>query len=335
MMWLNEYQVDGIRFDSCGCIRLRQGSCGTFCCGSDIGVGRNFGWELMQGINNRIDATQSWKLTIAEDLNDNAAITNATSSGGAGFDAQWDTDLQAPSSTRSLSPMTAESTSAPSRTRCSIHRKATRSSGSSISNRTTKPMARACRQKFFQAIRKTGTRKKSILGFAVVLTTPGIPMFFQGAELLDGRTWNPGGSSPTMMDFTRRQKFPKLFQFYCEMIRLRTQSPGLTGDGVNVFQANPATKVLAYHRWNQGSGADDLVIVANFSGTSFPTYTIGFPYQGTWHVRLNSDANAYSDANDFGSVNSYDTQASPGGWDGMPYAGNVGIGPYSIIVLSL
>jgi len=117
------------------------------------------------------------------------------------------------------------------------------------------------------------------------------------------------------------------------MVRLRKTSRGLCGAAINVFSVNAATKVLAYHRWNQGSGTDDLVVVANFSGTSFPSYRLGFPFAGPWYVRLNSDANVYSDANDFGSVNSYDTTVSSPGYDGMPFAGNVGIGPYSIIVL--
>jgi 1,4-alpha-glucan branching enzyme len=118
------------------------------------------------------------------------------------------------------------------------------------------------------------------------------------------------------------------------MVRLRQGTSGLCGAGLHVFEANPTTKVLAYHRWNQGSGVDDVVIVANFSDTSFPSYTVGFPYPGIWYVRFDSDANVYSDANDFGAVNSYNTTAGPGGYDGMPYSGNVGIGPYSLIVLS-
>ncbi|HWE01291.1 MAG TPA: alpha-amylase family glycosyl hydrolase [Tepidisphaeraceae bacterium] len=335
MMWLSEYQVDGIRFDSTGCIRLRQGNCGTFCCGSDIGVERNFGWELMAGINDRVDAGQPWKLTIAEDLNDNGAITNPTSSGGAGFDAQWDTDLQS-----ALIAAITEADDSWIDVGAVAFKMQNPSEGDPfkriiyLESHDQADGQRVPAKVFPSDPENWYARKKSILGFAVILTTPGIPMFFQGAELLDGRTWSPGGSNPTMMDFTRQKKFPNLFQFYCDMVRLRIQSPGLAGSGLNVFQANPATKVLAYHRWNQGSGNDDLVVVANFSGTSFPSYTIGFPYPGTWRVRLNSDANAYSDSNDFGSVNSYDTQAGPGGWDGMPYVGNVGIGPYSMIVLS-
>jgi 1,4-alpha-glucan branching enzyme len=333
MLWLAEYQVDGVRFDSTICIRKRQGPCGDTCCGSDIGVQRNYGWELMQNINNRIGSSQPWKITIAEDLNGNAAITSPTSGGGAGFDAQWDTSLQSAligaltqplDSGVDVGAIAAAMSNAfegdPFKRIIYLE-----SHDQADKQRVPAMIDPGDPQGWF-------ARKKSLLGFAVTLTTPGIPMFFQGAELLDARTWGPGGATPTMMDFSRKATFPKYFQFYADMASLRINSPGLRGNGLNVFEANPNTKVLAFHRWNQGSGIDDVVVVANFSDTSLPSYTIGFPYGGTWYLRLNSDANVYSDSNDFGAVNSYDTTAGPGGWDNMPFSGNVGIGPYSLIV---
>ena len=51
-------------------------------------------------------------------------------------------------------------------------------------------------------------------------------------------------------------------------------------------------------------------------------------------MRLNGDANVYSDAGDFGSVLSYDTMGVSIPWDGMPFSANVGLGPYSLLVLS-
>jgi 1,4-alpha-glucan branching enzyme len=75
-------------------------------------------------------------------------------------------------------------------------------------------------------------------------------------------------------------------------------------------------------------------VVANFSDTTFPSYTIGFPYAGNWNVVFNSDSNDYSDLGDFGAVNSFNTTAGAAAYDGMPFSGNVGIGPYSLIVLS-
>jgi 1,4-alpha-glucan branching enzyme len=332
-MWLDEYQVDGLRFDSTGCIRKRQGPCGDHCCGRDIGVDRNFGWEVMQTINDRVDRNTPWKLVIAEDLDGNAGITTETSRGGAGFDAQWDTGVQGAlvAALTQANDANVDVGGVAAALQTSFEGDLFKrliyleSHDQAKSQRIPDRVAPGDSESWF-------ARKKSLLGIGVTLTTPGIPMFFQGAELLDGRRWSPDGS-PTNMDFGRRARFSRYFQFYADMVRLRKGARGLAGAGINVFSANGSTKVLAYHRWNQGSGSDDLVVVANFSTIGYPAYTIGFPFAGPWRVLLNSDANVYSDAGDFGSINSFDPTAGPGGYDGMPFSGNVGIGPYSVIVL--
>jgi 1,4-alpha-glucan branching enzyme len=332
-MWLEEYQADGLRFDSTACIRKRQGPCGDHCCGADIGGERNFGWELMQNINDRVDRSQPWKLILAEDLDGNAAITAPTSQGGAGFDAQWDPSLQgalvsavtqafdADVDVGSIARLLGNAPEGDPFKRLLYVESHDQAKNRRIPDR----IAPGDAEGWF-------ARKKTILAFGVLLTAVGIPMFFQGAELLDFRRWQPDGP-PTDMDFGRRGRFPRYFQFYADMVRLRRTQPGLAGSGINVFSANPETKVIAYHRWNRGAGTDDLVVVANFSRTPFASYTIGFPLAGPWSVRLNSDANVYSDANDFGSVDSLETAAGPGPYDGMPFSGNVGVGPYSIVVL--
>jgi 1,4-alpha-glucan branching enzyme len=285
--------------------------------------------------NDRVDGEQSWKLTIAEDLDGNAAITSPTSQGGAGFDAQWDPGL--------IDPLFAAVTQ-PTDDGVDVGRVADAlwraaegdpfrrviyfESHDQAKHKRVPERIHPSEQEGWYA------RKKSMLATAVVLTAPGIPMMFQGCEVLDWRPW----SDALNLDWSRKGRFPRLFQFYADLVRARTnaggRTRGLCGPHFNVVQANPATKVLAYHRWDRGAGIDDVIVVANFSSRPYPSYTIGFPYPGTWYVRLNSDANVYSDANDFGSVNGYDTSAGVGGWDGMPCSGNVGLGPYSVLVLS-
>jgi 1,4-alpha-glucan branching enzyme len=49
-------------------------------------------------------------------------------------------------------------------------------------------------------------------------------------------------------------------------------------------------------------------------------------------VRFNSDWDGYEP--DFGSHPGYHTRAFDGARDGMPAHGNVGIGPYSLLILS-
>ena len=90
--------------------------------------------------------------------------------------------------------------------------------------------------------------------------------------------------------------------------------------------------MLVCHRWDQGGAGDDVVVVCNFSNVGYASYAIGLPRGGMWRVRFNSDAATYDSS--FSNWNSFDTMASGTGLNGMPFSGNVGIGPYSCIILS-
>ena len=83
-MWLEEFRVDGLRWDATAYIRNVYG------CNDSPGDDIPEGWGLMQWINDEINYRQPWKISIAEDLRNNAWITKGTGVGGAGFDAQWD-----------------------------------------------------------------------------------------------------------------------------------------------------------------------------------------------------------------------------------------------------
>jgi 1,4-alpha-glucan branching enzyme len=49
-------------------------------------------------------------------------------------------------------------------------------------------------------------------------------------------------------------------------------------------------------------------------------------------VRFNSDWQGYGE--DFGNQAGYDTHAHAGDKDGLGYHGDLGIGPYSVLILS-
>jgi 1,4-alpha-glucan branching enzyme len=61
LMWLEEYQVDGLRTDAIAYIRNVNG---------DIKPEEDIpeGWSLMQWINKEVKERYPWKITIAEDL---------------------------------------------------------------------------------------------------------------------------------------------------------------------------------------------------------------------------------------------------------------------------
>ena len=75
-----------------------------------------------------------------------------------------------------------------------------------------------------------------------------------------------------------------------------------------------------------------MVVVANFANRAYGSYTLGFPRAGWWRVRFNSDWQGYS--SDYGNQPGYDTVAGGNSQDGMPFQANVGIGPYSVLILS-
>jgi 1,4-alpha-glucan branching enzyme len=167
-----------------------------------------------------------------------------------------------------------------------------------------------------------------------MLTSPGIPMLFQGQEMLETRDF--GFTTPTMVDFTRATRFKGIVQMYHDLIALRRnaagQTGGLTGQNLNVFHLDNHDKVLAYHRWENGGTGDDVVVVANFSNVPMSALNVGFPRGGPWHVRFNSGATVYDPS--FQNGDSFDTTANPGNKDGLDFNANVGIGPYSVVILS-
>ncbi len=82
-----------------------------------------------------------------------------------------------------------------------------------------------------------------------------------------------------MVDFLR---------FTQDLIRLRWNQPALRGDNVNPFHVHDQNRVIAFHRWLEGTG-QDVIVVATLSETTWYNYSIGFPYPGNWAEIFNSD----------------------------------------------
>jgi 1,4-alpha-glucan branching enzyme len=77
-------------------------------------------------------------------------------------------------------------------------------------------------------------------------------------------------------------------RFTRELIHLRGNLPALRGDNVHAFYRSDSDRVLAFHRWLEGSG-QDVVVVASFAEATWHTYNIGFPVEGFWTELFNSD----------------------------------------------
>ena len=329
LFWLNKYRLDGLRFDSVVNIRNRDGQ--------NDNPWRDLpdGWGLLQWVNNEVRATQPWKIVIAEDLQNNEWITKDTGAGGAGFSTQWDADFVHPIRGAIIPANDADRDMLAVRDALyhqynsnALQRVIYTESHDEVANgksRVPEEIWPGNADSWF-------SRKRSTLGAAMVFTAPGIPMIFQGQEFLaDGYF-----KDTQPLDWSRLLAFSGINLLYRDLIRLRRnwfdETRGLRGQHLNVHHVNNTDKVIAFHRWENGGAGDDVVVVANFANRSYDSYTIGMPRAGQWRVRLNSDWQGYSA--DFGNQAGYDTTAGGGPFDNMPYCADVGIGPYSVLILS-
>ena len=328
LYWLDEFHADGLRWDMTLYIRTVYGN------EHDPGQNLPDGWSLMQWINREIDARWPWKISIAEDLQDNPWLTRDADAGGAGFDAQWAANFIHP--VRGVLIARRDEDRSMAAVRNAILGRYDADAFTRVIYTESHDEVANGRARIPHDISPDDpggwfARKRSTLGAVLVFTAPGIPMLFQGQEFLE----NEWFSDTDPLDWSKKERFAGIFRMYQDLVRLRRnldgRSRGLTGHHVDVFHVNDADNLLAFHRWDRGGPGDDVVVVLNIANRAYDSYTIGFPRDGRWRVRFNSDWSGYSP--DFGNHLGYDTTAHPGSRDGLGFHGSVGIGPYSALIL--
>jgi len=323
LMWLEEFRLDGSRWDSV--LNIRTTSNGD----------NGDGWSLMQWINDEINARQPWKINIAEDLQGNEWITKSTGEGGAGFDSQW-----SPTFVHPMRPlMTAVSDS--SRNMNDLSTALTGNYNGQALQRTiyteSHDEVANGRSRVPQEIDPGNpgsywARKRSTLGAVVTMTAPGIPMLFQGQEILEDGYFQD--SDP--IDWSKEFTYAGVKLLYKDLIRLRRnlsgKTAGLTAGNINLFHVNDGAKVAAYHRWQNGGIGDDVVMLINFSNTQFANYEIGLPRSGIWNVVFNSDWNGYG--SDYLNTFTANAGTNPNPLHGFGQRASFALGPYSAVILT-
>lgn len=329
LMWIRHYGVDGLRWDATEFIRNVHGS------DNDPLNDLPDGWALMQWINSEMHKASKAAFSIAEDLQGNPMLTKTKKDGGAGFNAQWDDRFVHPIRTALCAPDD-QSRNMDAVRDAVLHRYFLNAFERVIytesHDEVANGKARVPEEVDPGKASSWAARKKSALGATLVFTAPGIPMIFQGQEFLEDdwfRDQDP-------LDWTKKQRFAGVFRLYQDLIRLRLnrdgQTAGLCGQEVSVYHVNNGRKVLAYHRWEHGGAGDSVLVVANFSTQPQLEYSIGFPAEGEWVVRFNSDSMYYD--GEFRDQGPAKVLAKGPGQDGLPSKGTLTIAPYSTLVLS-
>jgi 1,4-alpha-glucan branching enzyme len=326
LMWLEEYHVDGLRFDCTEFIRTVNGSNAR-----DLPEG----WSLLQWINGQVAQKFPGRITIAEDLQNNQWLTKGVGAGGAGFGAQWDAMFVHPIRQAVITSQDADRSLAAIRDAIcfrynddAFQRVIYTESHDEVAN----GRARVPQEISPNDPRSWYAQKRSTLAAAMVFTAPGIPMIFEGQEFLEGGWFRDTVS----VDWNEDEEFHGIVMLYRDLIRLRLNRGGFTrglcGQFTKVYHMHEERKVLAYHRWDKSEPGDEVVVVANFFHEEQDGYVIGFPAAGNWKLRFNSDWHGYSDG--FSNHPSADVIAESGAYDGLPWHAAVSIGPYSVLIYS-
>ena len=327
--WLEEFRMDGFRMDATRYMRNNFIFTG----------GQSAGWGLMQRFNDLIDSRYIDKIAVAEELPNEPAITNPTSSGGAGFDSQWhdnftDTLRQAIRDMAGGNP--------------NLSAVAYAVKGGAFQGQTTKvsnyfELHDECwnssgGQRMVTVIDTTYphddlyAKGRIKLAQGLTMFSAGIPMFLQGSEFLEDTAFGAGGygNPEARLDWTKPVTYAPIFQYFKDIIRLRKTNGGLRSNAAcETYHVNDTAgvEVLAFHR-NDLSG-NDLIIVANFSNNDHTNYYLGFPQGGTWYEILNSQAGVY-DGNGWGNGGSIDTRPVP--MQGMPHSAAITIPQMGLLV---
>lgn len=322
-MWLRDYHVDGLRFDMTPYMRsVNAGS-----------LDLPDGWSLQSWVNRSIREEFPDAITIAEDLHGDPAVTS-TGPDGAAYHAQWEAMFVHPVREAIIV--------------ADDHYRSVPAVVDAISHSYGDTYARVIYTESHDEVANGKARvpqevdpgdpsgywaqKRSTLGAGLVLTSPGIPMLFQGQEFLEGGWFRDN----VPLDWARDEEFHGIVRLYRDLIALRRNlsgtTKGLAGSGLRIIHAHDDNNLIAFQRWWEHGARDDVVVIVNLSSQERHDYRIGMPAEGLWKLRFNSDASIYSDA--FGDFDSFDQTAVAGAYDSMPAHTDIDIAPYSVLIYS-
>jgi 1,4-alpha-glucan branching enzyme len=329
LLWVRDFGVDGLRWDMSVYIRTVNGH------HHDPADELQDGWSLMQWINDDLRKECPHVFTIAEDMSNSEWLVKGTGAGGAGFNAQWDAAfvhpvrgilIAADDAHRDLDALIGALKN--SYDGDSFKRVIYDESHDEVAN----GKARMPSEIHPENPDSYHARKRSLLGAALTLVTPGVPMLFQGQEFLEDEWFRD--SVP--LDWGKAEHFAGILRAHRDLIALRLNrdgiTKGLTGAYLETHHVDHERKVLAIHRRYHGGPGDDVIVVLNLSTHDVPDCVIGVPAGGAWRVRFNSDSSHYSPDFQDRLAADFAAQAEPA--DGLGFRITAGLAPYSLIILS-
>lgn len=289
-MFLNEYHIDGFRYDQVTVID------------------EHGGWFFCQDLTNTLKFIKPSAVNLAEYWGNERWRGVVNPPDGMGFDAGYDDRLR--DSIRSVMAQAAAGRDAP------VNLNALRDA-------LYPPFGFPAAWKAFQCIenhdlldnnhagndkqpriaalgdatnpRSWYARSRARVATGLLMTAPGIPMIFMGQEFLEDKYWTDNPHAANLMIWWeglegKDKAMSDHHRFTRDLLWLRRNQPALCGEGINVFHVHNDNRVIAFHRWLPGIGRDIVVVVSLNEGTFYDhSYQLGFPGGGHWSEVFNSD----------------------------------------------
>ena len=275
-MWVEEFRIDGFRWDSVYNIRYWN----------DGAHANPDGDRVLSDANAWLRKNAPSVLRIAED--------HAFDGSGCGFQAQWNSAFQA-----KLSDILKPGPSVPDLDSLATDIKnldwhwvnfaECHDSAGDLNDHHRLPAV-------IDPANPNSTRAKarSILANAFIMTLPGFPMFLQGLELHDTADF----SDQSPISWQKAKSNASFLRAHADIIRLRRNlagyTPGLLGSDIRILHSDRRAGVLAFMRREKGATRDKAtVVVANFSSAPLRATRVRFPCSGSWVCHYNSNVTAY------------------------------------------
>ncbi|PIG95338.1 alpha-amylase family glycosyl hydrolase [Gloeocapsopsis sp. IPPAS B-1203] len=142
--------------------------------------------------------------------------------------------------------------------------------------------------------------QRAKLAVVLQMTAVGIPMISMGEEFGQDTRQTPNQPNPLKWSLLENAANRNLWVHYQKLINLRYQNSALHTENIEFFYADPEAKLLAYQRWNDSGSR--VVVVVNLGDRHLTNYCVkNLPTDGAWHewisdtVAQASENNLYVD----------------------------------------
>ena len=328
LMWIEKYKCDGLRMDATSYIRFEGGGLGY---DTEIEEGN----ILMRDINEELKDKYPNVLTIAEDLKGHSIVTDAPENDGLGYGSQWDMKFVHP--IREVLIDTADDGRDLQKIVDALEYVYSNDVFSRIvytesHDEVANGSARVPEEIQPGDAESSFAKKRAILGIALTLTAPGIPMLFQGQEFIEDEYFKDNEG----LDWDKFERNQGISHLVRDLIKLRTGesagTAGLRGQQIEIGHLNNDTKILSYIRKNRDN-VEPVLVVLNFSNDDYTEYGIGLNEEQNWKLRFNSTWKGYDQ--DFSDVEVHDMHRNDDQTDGKAFTGKLDLPGYSCQIYTL